>query len=981
MNEETPRRRRSGSLPSPASLNSQEQGAISPLDYQNYARKRGHPLRRVQRVGRHAALTTKQVVWDTNDASIHAALSAVDQWEGAYDALRGLLVTSFVSAKGLYGAAKEGARTIEHDLFLPVRDWILLPAFFGAEQAVMGTAQFLQSEQAKHLAGETLQVAKKVPVVGENFLAPAMCFSVGFVQRTWEILQYPIPSKRQVSDSVNFALNGTKWALSAAFREVFMYIRRADANITRTLSHTQWKVLGSGPYATLDKTIKSDVIDHICERYLSLKDPVARYELAAHIRRHNRPLYNDLVTTCVLKERGGELTKDDEWLSPYPEYRAKQNPFLLGTSGQEQDEHEPQQADIVALWFRLPYLNGKRPARDVPWVGFRRKEQKDLERRYGEIIEADGVLRGKNDNQDDTSCSDQGLSEAERYLTTAQWYEPDSSADVLVDQDRQAVSFLFCCPVCREQLPAVVPPMAPRKLGDICDNCSGSEEEPSPAAPAFGMPPLSMVMRPTFWRFHGPGDAVRRATWFLDTKRNGLQPFDEVAQAVLEDAYLFLNWISVRQAFSALIDGSLLTVEVSSPAGSTVLVHFSSLTHATAIQQGLGSAVAIFKRRVYRGAWLGKGGIKPSSSAMSQPMIEESILQAVEKNGTLGETLVPDVSIRSVLVPPEPKNKKRASMVLFNLTDESESSLAVPPSRLVQEDLGRFLIDHGDGDKEIDHLVLIVHGIGEMMRSSDVFGLALPNLSSIIDCGGYLRKNHVEVQESQFSKARPQGRVEYLPVEWHEAFTILSRRRKPNVAAGDSSEADLNIMLNDISLRTIPQMRDFANDALMDVLYFMSPNYHDVIVDVVTNEMNVVVRKFRQLTGFKGGVSVIGHSLGSIISWDIFANQYPKLRSEKEEDTVSTKAPLMAKEPSMESFGSNASCSSPRSQISEKSWMSCEPGSPKEQSHQYPQLAFSVDNFFLLGSPVAVFLMIRNQREPLHEDFYLRGCRRVFNGM
>ena len=46
---------------------------------------------------------------------------------------------------------------------------------------------------------------------------------------------------------------------------------------------------------------------------------------------------------------------------------------------------------------------------------------------------------------------------------------------------------------------------------------------------------------------------------------------------------------------------------------------------------------------------------------------------------------------------------------------------------------------------------------------------------------------------------------------------------------------------------------------------------------------------------------------------------------------------------------------------------------------RYPQLAFSVDNFFLLGSPVPVFLMIRNQRKPLSSDFCLRGCRRVFN--
>eukprot|EP00957_Ditylum_brightwellii_P100844 7685802-Ditylum_brightwellii.AAC.1 len=44
------------------------------------------------------------------------------------------------------------------------------------------------------------------------------------------------------------------------------------------------------------------------------------------------------------------------------------------------------------------------------------------------------------------------------------------------------------------------------------------------------------------WRFHGPGDEVRRGVWLLDTKRHGLQPYSEESAAVLEDAYLFLKW-------------------------------------------------------------------------------------------------------------------------------------------------------------------------------------------------------------------------------------------------------------------------------------------------------------------------------------------------------------------------------------------------------------------------------------------------------
>ena len=101
------------------------------------------------------------------------------------------------------------------------------------------------------------------------------------------------------------------------------------------------------------------------------------------------------------------------------------------------------------------------------------------------------------------------------------------------------------------------------------------------------------------WRFYGPGDELRRATWFLDTI-HGLQPYGEDAQGVLEDAYLFLKWRKTKVEMPS----ALLTVQVQSPDGSeNQLVQFSSLTSATAIGQGLKGAITIFKRRVYRGAY------------------------------------------------------------------------------------------------------------------------------------------------------------------------------------------------------------------------------------------------------------------------------------------------------------------------------------------------------------------------------------------
>ena len=395
-------------------------------------------LRHVQRVSKRAALASKKVIWDSNDNAIDAAQSAVDQWEDAYNALRGLLVVSTQSAKSLYGAAKTGAHGLEHGILLPVRDWILLPAFDAAEK----TVGFLQSEQAHQVASQSLQLAHQIPWIGPTILAPAMVLSVQIFQTTWHIAQYPIPSRHQVRNSVDFVLTGTKWTLTTAGREVLLYIKRADAIITRTLSHTRWKVLGSGPYATLDKLNKQEVIDHLCERYFSLNSTIARYELAAHIRAHNLPLYLDLVLTGLLRERGGELTKDDEWLSSCPSYRKHaRGPFLLPNHDFESDgdAFEPALSEKEsALWFRLPYVNGKRPGRDSPWVRFNGTDRARLERRYLEVFE-EGKRVHKNGPQVGSQVSPLHSTVDNRVIQESGLERPaTSSKDVAEPNDESA---------------------------------------------------------------------------------------------------------------------------------------------------------------------------------------------------------------------------------------------------------------------------------------------------------------------------------------------------------------------------------------------------------------------------------------------------------------------------------------------------------------------------------------------------------------
>ena len=104
----------------------------------------------------------------------------------------------------------------------------------------------------------------------------------------------------------------------------------------------------------------------------------------------------------------------------------------------------------------------------------------------------------------------------------------------------------------------------------------------------------------------------------------------------------------------------------------------------------------------------------------------------------------------------------------------------------------------------------------------------------------------------------------------------------------------------------------------------MEPKHHKLMLDIVCAEMNTVVGKYRKLTGFVGQISLLSHSLGSVITWDILSNQI-----------------------------------------------------------QRETLSFDVVHSFMCGSPVAVFLMMRNQdtgaqHSTLQHD-ELPRCRRIYN--
>nr|XP_054493631.1 SEC23-interacting protein isoform X3 [Agelaius phoeniceus] len=160
-----------------------------------------------------------------------------------------------------------------------------------------------------------------------------------------------------------------------------------------------------------------------------------------------------------------------------------------------------------------------------------------------------------------------------------------------------------------------------------------------------------------------------------------------------------------------------------------------------------------------------------------------------------------------------------------------------------------------DGEmSQIDHLVFMVHGIGPVCDL---------RFRSIVECVDDFRTVSLKLLQTHFKKYLEEGkvsRVEFLPVHWHSSLH------------GDATGVDRNI--KKITLPSISRLRHFTNETLLDILFYNSPTYCQTIVDKVGMEMNRLYALFMSRNpDFKGGVSVAGHSLGSLILFDILSNQ------------------------------------------------------------------------------------------------------------
>ncbi|CAG5136440.1 unnamed protein product, partial [Candidula unifasciata] len=258
-----------------------------------------------------------------------------------------------------------------------------------------------------------------------------------------------------------------------------------------------------------------------------------------------------------------------------------------------------------------------------------------------------------------------------------------------------------------------------------------------------------------------------------------------------------------------------------------------------------------------------------------------------------------------------------------------------------------------DKPPDINHLVFVIHGIGQKMDTG-----------SIVRCTREVRDRVKYMRAKMFPEFDTVGqRAEFLPVQWRSSLKL----------DGDTVES--------VTPHKMKGVRSVLNSSAMDVLYYTSPLYRSEITNSLRTEITRLYHTFCSRHPYfeasNGKVSIVAHSLGAVISFDIITGWNPvnlydqlmnSLLAEEEEDACGNDELLL-----------DINVAKAKVQDLELLMKSIR----DRQGKVIQSLPFNVENLFSIGSPLAVFLALRGVRPQGigSQDHIIPTslCKRLFN--
>ncbi|KAG0272418.1 hypothetical protein BGZ95_011846 [Linnemannia exigua] len=462
-----------------------------------------------------------------------------------------------------------------------------------------------------------------------------------------------------------------------------------------------------------------------------------------------------------------------------------------------------------------------------------------------------------------------------------------------------------------------------------------------------------MEIKPVYWV--GPTYEVRRAVWFLQLDGKFVPCEANFSQQIEYGYSKHRPWIAPPPP---ALDATGKEIIEDKPEKSWALlgkyisqyVVFTDAHHAWLLSDDITSKVT--KSILTKVTWSANlGGVRlirgyDEVEKFDSKKASEEAAQK-KKDGT--ETKKKETS--------EIQKKKEVAATLKQktkrLTEEEKDTIQE------SHEIGDYSNEEENEERTIDHLVLVIHGVGQKLgdrmeainfihdvnvmrrtikETAATFTPPAPGTStptSGAESNG--RDTPARRRGSTASKnpyAMPSGSgVQVLPVEWRRQIVFGMANDDDEDLQRDLStpEAEEGCpTMDDIMLDGVPTIRMLVSDVLMDVLLYMTPNYKRKMMEVVTAELNQVYQKFIQhnpdFIRRGGKVSILGHSLGSLLALDILNHQ---------------------------PFSPNHYQPIPSSPVYEK-FISFDHATNNPVSLDFP-----VTNFFALGSPIGLFLLLK----------------------
>lgn len=193
-----------------------------------------------------------------------------------------------------------------------------------------------------------------------------------------------------------------------------------------------------------------------------------------------------------------------------------------------------------------------------------------------------------------------------------------------------------------------------------------------------------------------------------------------------------------------------------------------------------------------------------------------------------------------------------------------------PANRCRGDDDGVCLACKAENDRsQVTDLVLVVHGIGQKLAER------VENYHFTHAINAFRRAINVELNNDAVRAVLRDGQngIMVLPINWRQD---LSFEDGGPMREEDKANCPVESFgLKDIEPRTIPAVRSMISDVMFDIPFYMSQHKPKMVAALV-KEANRVYRLWcRNNPGFseRGRVHLIAHSLGTVMSVEVLSRQ------------------------------------------------------------------------------------------------------------